>query len=239
MMFDLGDAHAIEGNNIEDILPFIIKNWEEKWITGYDYKRATPEVFNGAAFPFDPLDRAELIRCFLYVEKIFAESYEGDPHTLPELARQEVARSERAGGLCIYLSVLLHCLLMESKIAGPEEIRLVQGYHSHELRKDFPFEWGKWHSGLHSWLVWGDIVLDVSIRQEEQFFDFKGRPYILGKVPDGLDLVGFREPKKTPMKYARRYAKESGLQLDAWIRQHVMASCDVALDRIREMEESA
>lgn len=215
--------------NDEELLAAIIGRWKENWFTGYEYTGKDPERFTGAPLPFDRMQSAGMLAAGTYVGNLFTachgHNYELVEH---ELAMKEVLQSDREGGLCIYISVLLRALLIKMGVAPAADVQLVQGYYKHALREDFPFEWGKFHSGLHAWVAVGDSVLDCSIGQEEMFFDFKDKPFIFGPVPEGLELVGYRELSRVADRYARRYAKRAGLTIDVWAQKHAVAAIEYA-----------
>lgn len=83
---------------------------------------------------------------------------------------------------------------------------------------------GKTQYELHVWLELRGAILDIAIKQEEQFFEFKEKPFITGKVPEGLELIGYREVTKTAKDYARTAAKSNGMKYNDWIAMHSRAA---------------
>ncbi|MBG9733296.1 hypothetical protein [Paenibacillus alvei] len=79
---------------------------------------------------------------------------------------------------------------------------------------------GKTQYGLHAWLELQGAILDIAIKQEEQFFEFEEKPFIIGKVPEGLELIGYREVTKTAKDYARTATKSNGMKYNDWIAMH-------------------
>lgn len=66
---------------------------------------------------------------------------------------------------------------------------------------------GKNHVGLlPDWYCTFPSV-NISIRQEGQFFELMGISVILGKVPEGLILTRFRGNHTSAKKYGRMFAK--------------------------------
>ncbi|WCF11494.1 hypothetical protein NDS46_31550 (plasmid) [Paenibacillus thiaminolyticus] len=161
---------------------------------------------------------------FLSIITYISEAFEivsgnrkGDPPLLGE-----VSRYEQEGKLCVYLSILTYTLLMHHGITNDREMKYVQGYYHH---KNEATNWiagllGNEHVGSHAWITIGKAVIDISIKQEENFFQFDGYPAILGEVPPRMLLKGFSEPKKTVNKYVEHFAKQRKLSIDEWIAYH-------------------
>ncbi|BFH15222.1 hypothetical protein J6TS7_34080 [Paenibacillus dendritiformis] len=73
-------------------------------------------------------------------------------------------------------------------------------------------------------------MIDISIGQEAHFFDFKRAPWIIGKVPNGMSLVSYREDRKTVKEYGRLIARQSGLVYLDWIKKHDLEASSLFLN---------
>lgn len=199
------------------------ESFKEKWKTGFNYSKATPVHFLGESL--GELEKSPMLQKNIYYCLLLYQysAYLDKGEDLNDIAKKEVTKWECDGGLCIYLSALLYSLLIHDKLCNENEIRYCQGLYRHECRTDNILGqfFGKNQYGLHAWLELNSgAILDIAIKQEEQFFEFKERPYITGKVPEGLELIGFREVTKTAKDYARMAAKSSGMKYNDWIDMH-------------------
>lgn len=210
-----------------DSLDWVIRKFEEDWIVGLDYKKETPISFKGEELSGDIKRDAFFQKNIFYIMELYSYvSYEKDGAELPIFAKKEITRWEQKGGQCIYLSALLYSLLLHDKVADATSMSLCQCYYAHMYRADNPLGMmmGKEHRGLHAWLELNNGVIDISIRQEEYFFDFKGQPIIIGKVPEGLSLIGYKETHKTAKDYGRMIAREGEAVYLDWIKNHSLAA---------------
>jgi hypothetical protein len=125
---------------------------------------------------------------------------------------------------------------MEFEVLKENQLYLVQGYYRHDAREDNPFAtlFGSSQAGVHAWLNIKDAVYDLSIGQEKTVFDFKGTPFILGKVPEGMDLRGFVEPRKVVKEYQEKFAKAQNMSIREWTLQHKLLFVDFAEKEIEE-----
>ncbi|MEC2129338.1 hypothetical protein P9G84_10195 [Brevibacillus centrosporus] len=210
----------------------IVETFLDRWITGYDYRKATPESFKGKDIPAHIANHPMFYASIIYMETLYKAVTHGDFDDIDQVVKDELISWESKGGQCIYLSTLLYMLLLYHELGTENNLSYVQGYYIHLLREEYrslkvqilpPV-----HGGLHAWIVLDGSVMDISIRQEEDFFDFQGKPFILGKVPEGLNLYGYREVRKTPKSYARMIAKGSGMKVEDWVQNHVSASLRIA-----------
>lgn len=220
------------GDN-QEALDWIITEFEQNWIVGLDYREENPISFKGKELSEDIKRDAFFQKNIFYIRKLYSFiSYEEDGEELPIFAKKEITRWEHNGGQCIYLSALLYSLLLHDKVADAASMCLCQGYYNHMCREDnlLGMMMGKEHRGLHAWLELNEAVIDISIRQEENFFDFKGRPIILGEVPEGLSLIGYKETHKTAKDYGRTIAREGGTVYLEWIKDHSLAASRLFLD---------
>lgn len=179
-------------------------------------------VFQGDDLPKPAILHPRFTEIVFYVSELFENANPYGYQSIPKDIIDEVYHFEQNGQLCVFLTVLNYILFLEYEIADERSMRYVQGYYYHEARTD---NWivsmmGKAHVGSHAWLQLGKGVVDLSIKQEELFFAFEGYPAILGKVPEGMHLKGFSEPKKTVNKYIELFAKRRKMTPKEWIAYH-------------------
>lgn len=221
-----GDIEISSNTTEEEIAKIIGLTFKTQWKTSYDYEMIKPTCFISKEI----IDKLRLnndaINSLSYMSKLAAI---GDYLTYEDLSKypilqEEVIRWNHNGGFCIYLSVVLWCLLYEFGVASEAELKLVQGYYKHPvggwLGQQRPDLQGKLEQGLHAWITLNGAVLDLSICQERTMFVFPDGPWIIGTIPDGMHLVGWEEPKSIVKDYARIIAKESGLTYYSWITKH-------------------
>lgn len=181
-------------------------------------------AFKGKDIDLDYLTNPDFKYTMLYIDKLMAamNRWRDLDDISPELSK-EIRYWNSQGGLCIFLSTVNYTLLLENEVFTPSSLSLAQGYYSHETRKDNPLALMITENsvGLHCWLSAKGAVIDLSIAQKKDFFDFGGEPYIMGKVPDGLLLQGREEPKKIVNKYIKLFAKKAGLTEKQWTDQHM------------------
>lgn len=208
----------------------ILDFFNTDWISSFDYTAGTTTTFKGSTLNKDLARNPFFHKNLHYVMDIqnYIQDFMARPRDskLPKMTLDEITTWERNGGQCIYLSALLCELLLYDKVVSPDDIYLCQGYYKHECREDnaIGMLMGKTHIGLHAWLEIKGSIVDISIAQEDQFFDFKGQPFILGEAPEGMDLIGFKEPRETAKNYCRKIARENGSVYLDWIKMHSQSS---------------
>lgn len=211
-------------SQLADILPNAIKRFKENWFVGYKYEENKAISFRGKLPSMELISNPNFFRNFVYVNVLFdvASVYGSDVEVNRDVL-DEVFKWNEKGGLCIFFSVLLYQLLLEDRVVDKEKMKYIQGYYYHKAREDNPLVkmiFGEHHAGYHAWLAIEGSVIDVSIKQEQECFDFKDKPFILGEVPKGIELVGFEENEETVRKYVDLFLKEAGKSYDEWIRLH-------------------
>ncbi|WCK57388.1 hypothetical protein PP175_25310 (plasmid) [Aneurinibacillus sp. Ricciae_BoGa-3] len=202
-------------------MDYLKKNWNSqiKLVDGFEY-------FKGDQIPLVVLTHPEFIKIILYISQLYCavlNGYKQDyPTNISKAIREEGSYYEQEGKLCVYLSVLTYCLLLHHNVTTDKSMRYVQGYYWHKTESHDPLVYlmGNEHAGTHAWICVDKAVIDMSIRQQELFFDFESKPYILGKVPDKLWLKGFSEPKKTINKYVDQFSKRLNCSSEEWVEQH-------------------
>jgi len=132
----------------------------------------------------------------------------------------EAARYSDKFGTGIYFSTVLYWLLVFYGVVNEKKLRFCQGYFCYK-RDDHP---SRYRAGLHAWLSHNGSVIDTTIWQQRDHFDFEKRgfpvPVIAGDIPQGLKLTGFEEDKNLVKEYARRFARDSGLTFYDWVKHH-------------------
>lgn len=211
---------------------------KSKFIAGFDYTLEPATRFLGDKLPAEFVHESKLAKlemCVTYIMHLFSAVKDWDFSEIgDDVIKAEVKRWETKGGQCIYFSVLLHMLLVEEGVVPADRLSLVQGWYEHDIDVNYAGllaqMMGHRHFGMHCWLTLDDAVIDVSIRQEERFFEFKGGgPLIVGEVPDGLEMRGWVESSKTIDRYMKRFAIKCEMDLNRWKLMHRKEAVRVAL----------
>lgn len=212
-----------EDNVEEKVLTF----FEEKWKTTFRDNHKTLKKFKGSKYDSSYLLKQPLVYHFtMYIRDIYYYiTHVNTIGEIPKHVKNEIAEYERKGGQCIYLSVLLYNMLHRKGI-GNGSLKYCQGYYSHRCREDNPLGrlLGEYHMGLHAWVELNHSVIDISIKQEDTFFDFKDEEFIFGEVPEGLRFIGYEETHIVAKEYARDIAKFSEMNYFEWIDSHIQAA---------------
>lgn len=230
----------MQSDNPDEVIPYIQNKFTETWITGFNYKQREPvRITETEQLNPDLISDYKFHSALYYTALLFDATLYDAPMYFSDENKwiiDEVNYWENKGGLCIYLSALLYMLLLDSKLLTEKDMSFCQGYYFHKLRDDFPEFMRLWenHYGLHSWLMIGNSVVDVSIRQEFQTFDFKGKDIVVGKLPEGMDFYGYREVSRTPKKYARLFASTVGMKHELWLLKHRKACLELYLKSLKE-----
>lgn len=213
----------------------LAKTWfKDNWKTSSDYQISDPKTFKGAPLPEELRKNVHFKSGIYYISFLYeiVSAYRKHDPLIPDSIIKELFWWEKRGGQCIYLSALLYALFLEGRVAKEQDMQFCQGVHMHKCREDNPIGlmMGKEHAGLHAWITVKDAVIDISIRQEELFFDFKGTPIVAGEAPEGLNYYGFVETKDVAKGYCRDSAKEAGTYYLDWIKEHRLVASKVYSD---------
>jgi len=216
---------------IEQIIEFISKQFRRKWKTSFLYKKKNVKKFDSKPLNNTLMRDIDFTKFIAYISNIYDYLLTGDTHGIEEWIIKEVEEWEIKGGMCIYLSVLLYSLLSSELKICTDCLRYVQGFYRHDIREDYPsfFPWAGQHNGIHSWITLDDSIIDIAIRQQEYFFDFKGKPFVLGDIPEGLTYMGFIESKVIVNGYIREILDFSKMHYDTWIRKHTINALKVTI----------
>lgn len=161
-----------------------------------------------------------------------------DKHEINEDALKEAWHWTKMGAMCIHNSVILYTLMLELGVFTPTSLHFVQGFYHHKTKEDnlMAQMLSKSHTSVHAWLVVRGSVIDMTIQQEKDFFDFTtdegNYPFIIGKVNDGILLKGQNEPKKIVDAYIEDFAKYLGLSKEEWIERQLKYFDDYTLAKV-------
>jgi len=86
--------------------------------------------------------------------------------------------------------------------------------------------WNGQHNCFHTWVTLNDAIIDVSIKQQYPFFDFKGKPFVFGEIPKGLIYMGWEESTETINRYTSEITEFSKMTLTDWLKHHL---CNLTL----------
>lgn len=215
------DQHLSIHNYEKKVIRYLKDEWDSKL-------RNEKELFTYKGKPLVPetMKNPNFIKVVIYIGELFRScEYNNRSELLPqfdERIRKELIHWESEGQLCLHLTILSYFLFEEFGLFTDKEMKLVQGYYFHEARRDNPLAVaiGNIHVGIHSWLSVKGSVIDLTIAQEREFFDFKGMDVILGEVPEGMLLKGFQEPRKIAQRHLLRYANYIGLTPKEYLSLH-------------------
>lgn len=251
MFFD--ERNTIMSNNpsIWEFNKTIYKGFKDYHYVGYDYRKHSPKQYKGKEIPDFKFKEEAFTSSINYVARLFYCCQQNGAGLLiaglkeiPELKvygqfiARETAKADQDGELCVYCSVVLYSLLKFFCNICDTHLKFIQGWYQHELRKDFPMfiPTNNSQQGLHSFLCVDGAILDMTIGQEAYFFDFKDEPeYIVGAVPEGMNLWGHEELESTVMKYIRKYASYANLEPGKWIIAHREASIAFMMESLKNL----
>lgn len=207
--------------------------YDNGWQTSYDYLKYQPKIFSSKPLVTPKGTMRDLVKYIDYCYLLSRNSHQKD----------EASRYSKNRGLSIYTSVVLYWLLSFWGVVDERKLKYYQGYFRYKTKGDDAGSSPRYRAGMHAWLSYQDSVIDVTIWQQENFFDFKKRgfnlPAILGDLPDGLGLVGFEEYSSLVKDYARGFAKDSGMTFYDWIDYHRQQAELLHEVRIQEPDNNA
>lgn len=200
----------------------LYKMFKKNWLTAAKSEKDY-ELFKGKAFSSEDMLNIHFRQVASYIMNVTNAFGAWEFDEVETDLIDEVHHWEQEGGFCIYLSVLAYELLLKKKVFSPTSLQLVQGYMCHETRKDSPMALmlAKEHISLHCWLVSKGSVIDLTVGQVRQFFDFGDFPFFIGAVHPEMELTGTIEPKKIVNDYKKRFAKQAGLTVEQWEHKHI------------------
>lgn len=224
-------AMALPENATEnDIIREIDKLVKRKWVQSKTYTPDDFVVFSSKEIAPAILESPLFIKNVLYVDNLYRTLSKVQYYDISKRIEDEISQWDDDGGLCIYLSVVMYWLFFFDKLCKKENMNLVQGFVRYP-----PSPFAKMFNpsdtlltSFHSWLSVNDCVIDLSIRQEAGFFDFKNSsPIILGKLPEDLIMKGIKEPENTVLVYTAKILNKYNMDFTDWLKEHVTESYNV------------
>ncbi len=197
-----------------DIMSHVYKDlYKNSWKTTFNYLKFKPKKFFDKPLELPQGSRGEFKKfvdyCYL-LSTNFDEKY-------------EAARYKNKNGIAIYYSTVLYWLLVTFGVISERKLKFCQGYFNYE-KNPGKASGARYRAGMHAWLCTKGSVIDTTIWQQQDCFDFQARgldlPIIAGNIPSGLNYYGFEEHRSLVKEYARRFAKESGSTFYKWIQYH-------------------
>ncbi|AEA19379.1 hypothetical protein P9Z99_34360 [Bacillus thuringiensis] len=128
---------SLKINNTQNPHNVAIKNissvFKKEWLTSYDYQKQKPIHYQSQQAP-GHLFTSQTIKPILYLTKLTHAALYEDHNLVSsflkkgDTAWKEVLKYNQNGGLCIYASVLLYYLLLESNEISKNRLSFMQGY---------------------------------------------------------------------------------------------------------------
>lgn len=145
--------------------------------------------------------------------------------TLPKHLEEEVSYWEKEHGYCVYISILFYTLMEKLEPKKVKSIAYYQGFSDIETSNPMArMIFGARQVGFHSWLTYDNKVLDLTAHQyvHSVKFDFDN-PYnfLMGNLPEGFRLAGFKETAQTINQYQEMFANQAQLSVEEWIQRHL------------------
>lgn len=207
---------------IEQVAEYTAKCFHDKWFASYDYNLDNIKHFNTVPLREEVRKNLDFRKSVAYIMSLYDCLMNGESYGYDKWVIDEVEEWEIKGGNCLYFSVLLYNLLMVDTVGCPECIKYVQGFYRHNVRADYPsfLPWSGQHNGLHAWVSIDGSIVDIAIKQQEMFFDFKDEPFVIAKIPDGLTYMGWEESQETVFRYTKEICEFSKKPFALWIAEH-------------------
>lgn len=213
-----------------EITDNVIEYFDEKWFTSYQYTKENLKPFRGDNLSKLIKIHPGFIASMAYVGQLAERLINHDLKGIDSVVMKELNHWDDKGGYCIYISILHYCLIRELVPIDADRVKFIQGYYKHPVQGLFkrfiPESMNQ--AGLHAYLTIDNAVVDFSIIQEAVCFDFPDGAYILGKVPELMELYGWEESHETVLKYAREIGMGSGMTYKEWITFHKIKAIDFA-----------
>lgn len=220
----------------ESLINFTTDVYNKIWHTSHDYRITEPVYFESKKISNKIMLDAQFMAIAIYISFLTDKMLEFDFTAIEQFTGTEILEWDKKGGLCIYLSVLHYCLLLETRIVKEEDLKFIQGFYSHPSHGIMSiFANCITQSGLHAFITVENAIVDFSIKQEACVFNFEdGNEFIMGRIPYEMMLGGWIEGKQIAKKYAREIAKVSGINYFEWIDKHMIYAYEIGLKELRE-----
>lgn len=207
-----------------------------KWVQSYVYHKGNAVDFQSTPPPSAKQEGLFQIYLF-YMTLLFEELLHRESTFITDTTiKEELSHWDDEGGLCIYMSVLLYGLIEQDDVLDVDDLMLVQGYNAYQSNN--PFVQAIFNNpefiNFHVWLSYKGSVIDISVAQERESYQFEGKEYILGEIPEGFKMVGFIETKETVHKYMENFSSRIGMSVNEWLlfhKTHGLKSVKKALER--------
>lgn len=218
----------------DDIVKGIDEIVKKNWIQSKEYKKELFTTFSSKPLPQALLKNELFRKNIFYIDSLYRAV---DNFCYSEFLDNKEVINEACywndkGGFCIYLSVLLYGLLIYDGLCSEEDIHLVQGYTQYKpngvISQMFNVDT---ITNFHAWLSIKDSVVDISIRQERGYYEFKqGEEIILGEIPEGIKFSGVKETKETVCRYFSKIIDRSNKKnFTLWIKNHSLLALDTTI----------
>lgn len=222
-----GEKNVIFDNipTTKQIINEVYNIYKKYWKTSYDYTKVKPNFFSSKPLKNFYKKDIEFMKNIFYINHIGEGLLNENLYDEDKLLLNELTTTEQMGCLCIYTTVLLYCLLDKCGYIDKNKCFLTQGFYRYQLRNDFPSflinAFSKLQTGLHAFLNFNGSVIDLTLYpQQRTTFDFKKTTMIIGRIPSGMQLVGFNETHELIIQYAKQFAGINNLSIDDWIQYH-------------------
>lgn len=225
---------------IEKVIEFTAERFKKEYKTSYEYTKDNIISYSSKELNKILESESSFAVSINYISTLFDYLLTGNTHDISNDVLDEVTEWEIKGASCTYFSVLLYYLITIQNVACKDCVKLVQGFYRHEIRNDYPtfYPWAGQHNGIHSWITIQNSIIDIAIKQQERFFDFKGKPYVMGEIPEGLIYMGWEESKDTALLYLNDILKFSKKNLHEWFNMHFKNSINAFIDMHKEILSS-
>lgn len=227
-------------NDETEILKIVAEKIKREGFSSRNYEKEKPILQASKPLPGNIYKNYLLQKNLTYLYNLYLSLENEDSYLKNKMVIEEARYYDEKGILCVYFSVILYCLLLKDKLATKDELKLMIGYihyHTHNLFYNELLNIQE-ITGFHSWLTYQGSVLDVSIIQEHTTFDFTNG-YIVGQIPDGLEMYGIGEGWATVERYARKFARRMGLKVKQWIQYHTIISFETFRNYLESIQEGS
>ncbi|MGX5609945.1 hypothetical protein ACWKTZ_26610 [Bacillus cereus] len=222
----MADYEVIEKKDGE--YKYINNIFSQKWYRSHSYTKGKSKVYGSKEIDQAAIQNKDLFdRYIAYAKYLYDNTVTG---IMPKDLEEDAVRWDNEG-CCIYNSVVLYLLLTSDDVVRKENIQYVQGMAKCTLSIPMlgmgvdslgkPFTQERPYAGLHAWISIQESVIDLTTEQFQRIHFRLGRDkYILGKIPKGMELIGFPETEHIVLKLAKKFAKSAKMELEEWIAFH-------------------
>jgi hypothetical protein len=224
--------------SLQDEINHVMNTVKDRWFYSYPYTLSSVVEF--APKEATTLQNQEMFKVHaLYLNMLYRSLTKEDSIIKNEEIIKEVSYWDSKGGLCIYMSVVMYSLLLEDKIANRNDLRYIQGFTTYQSTDPF------WQLvsvntkmlNFHAWLSYKGSVLDFSIGQERGNINLGDKDYLIGDIPEGMKMIGFKESHKTVQKYVKLFADNRKMNEKEWVLEHKLQSLTCAVDSLEYLSK--